>query len=338
MNKPATINYDRLMKTAEEIVRSMVKKYDTIIASYSSGSFARRDMVYGSDFDIAFIADGYPASNKLPPEVTRIIADDVVFEWAFVGREVFDARALLENHTSLCDLAVAKIWFDPQNFFSNLQDLLRKEHSRPELIKVRAMNQLKILENSFDALKSLVMAGQMDTLLTQVFLIVRHAFNIPSVILNKPVTHCRSYLYCRTSSAALGCEEFPALVNKILGADGFTADKVKDALKVSIGILESCGLPKEDVKTYRVHLRAIDYLLDINEPLAAVWPLYFWIVTAWHEAKRDNLADIANNIYESFISIRKELGLADKTNIELRIKIIEEVISKGREMIENHLA
>jgi predicted nucleotidyltransferase len=50
----------------------MVKKHDSIIAAYSSGSFARKDMVYGSDFDIVFIASGYLASNKLPPAIAAL--------------------------------------------------------------------------------------------------------------------------------------------------------------------------------------------------------------------------------------------------------------------------
>jgi predicted nucleotidyltransferase len=70
MSETVIKNYDKIIKTAENIVLSMVKKHDSIIAAYSSGSFARRDMVYGSDVDIAFIASGYPASNKLPPVVT----------------------------------------------------------------------------------------------------------------------------------------------------------------------------------------------------------------------------------------------------------------------------
>jgi hypothetical protein len=268
--------------------------------------------------------------------VYRIIVDDIVFEWAFAARDVIDVKALLENHTSLCDLAIAKIWFDPENYFGNLQNILREEYSRPDLIKLRALNQLKIVENNFDEFKRSLITGRFENLLTQIFLIVRHAFNIPSVILNRPVTHCRSYLYCRSNSNELGFDEFPELVNKILGADGFTIDKVNNTLNIAIKIFDSCGFPKEAIETYKAHLRTVEYMLDINEPQAAVWPLYFWGVTAWHEAKRDNLTEIAEKIYESFMPIREELGLVKRFDIELRIKIIKGVIFKSREMIHDH--
>jgi predicted nucleotidyltransferase len=336
MNDTIIINYDRLIKTAEDIVHSIVKKHNSIIAAYSSGSFARRDMVYGSDFDIAFIASGYPASNKLPPEVTRKIFDDIIFEWAFAASEVFEVKSLLENHPSVCDLAIAKIWFDPDNFFRKVQDILRKEHARPDLIKLRAVNQLKIVENNFNEFKRSVKNGQFDNLLTQIFLIVRHAFNIPSVILNRPVTHCRSYLYCRNNSKDLGIEDFPDLVNRILGAEGFNAEKVNIALNTALKIFNTCGFPKESVETYKAHLRTVEYLLGINEPKAAVWPIYFEIVGAWHEAKRDNLADISEKIYESFMPVREEMRLVEKIEIEERVKIIGRVISSSKEMIDNY--
>ncbi|HCW06448.1 MAG TPA: hypothetical protein DGG95_03670 [Cytophagales bacterium] len=336
MNDGLTKDYDRLIKTAEDIVRSIVKKYDSIIAAYSSGSFARRDMVYGSDFDIAFIAPGYPASNKLPPEVTRIIADDVVFEWAFVEKKMYDVKTLLETSPSVCDLAIARIWFDPEDFFGNIQRVLREEHSRPDLIKTRALNQLKIVENNFDELKKSIASDKFDNLLTQIFLVVRHAFNIPSVILNRPVTHCRSYLYCRNNSKDLGIEDFPDLVNRILGAEGFNAEKVNIALNTALKIFDTCGFPKESVETYKAHLRTVEYLLDINEPQAAVWPIYFEIVGAGHEAKRDNLADISEKIFKSFMPIKEEMRLVEKIDMESRIKIIGEIISNSKKMIDNY--
>ena len=85
-------NYSRLKEIAEDIVRSEVEKHDSIIAAFSTGSFSRRDMYYGSDADIVFIAYGYPASNKVPPEVTRIIIDDVLFEWAYSFKDSIHSK------------------------------------------------------------------------------------------------------------------------------------------------------------------------------------------------------------------------------------------------------
>ena len=194
------INYNRIAEIAEDIVRSIVKEHGSIIGAYSPGSFSRGDMVYGSDVDIAFIAPGYPASNRVPPEITRIIREDILFEWGYVLKEVYDPKKLIENHPSPDDFLKVRIWYDPENFIENLQNEIRKEGEDKDFIKKRAINQLKIVENNFDQFNNNLLNNKFKDLLTNMFYIARHSFNIPAVILNRPVTHCRSYLYCRKNA------------------------------------------------------------------------------------------------------------------------------------------
>jgi predicted nucleotidyltransferase len=325
---------NKLAATAKGIVASMVKEHNSIIAAYSCGSFARGDMVYGSDVDIGFITDGYPSSNKVPPEVHREIIDDVLFEWGFFSRDAYDLKAILEDAGLTHDMVMAKIWFDPENYLSNLQNILRQNYTRPDLIRLRAENQLQIVEKNYDDFIDSVKNIELDNLLTQIFLIVRHAFAVPSAILNRPVTHCRAYLYCRRDSNELGTDDFPKLVNNILGAGGFTIEKVNNLLNMAIKLFDSCGLPKQAIETYKAHLKIVNYLLDINEPDGAMWPLFFWVVGAWHEAKRDNLIEISEKINKSLLPIRKELKLVEMMDLKSRIKLIEEVISKCKTMID----
>jgi predicted nucleotidyltransferase len=323
----------KLTATANDIVSSKLKEHNSIIAAYSCGSFARGDMVSGSDVDIGFITDGYPASNKVPPEVHRKIIDDVLFEWGFITRDAYDVKAVLEDAALTQDMVTAKIWFDPKNFLSNLQNTLRQEYIRPESIKLRALNQLQIVENNFDEFAESVRNVELDNLLTKIFLIIRHAYAIPSAILNRPVTHCRAYLYCKKDSNELGFNDFPNLVNNILGANNFTVDKVKYLLSMSFKLFDSCGLPQHAIDAYKAHLKIVNYLLNINEHDGAMWPIFFWVVGAWHETKRDNLNEISDKIEELFLPIRKELRLVETTDIESRIGIIENVILKCKEMI-----
>ena len=328
------INYNRLTEIAEDIVHSEVKKHDSIITAFSTGSFARGDMKYGSDVDINFIATGYPASNKMPPEVTRIIVDDTLFEWGYSFKDKFDTKQIIVNHPYPDDLVNAKIWYDPENFIRNFQAELKKDGERKDYSKQRALNQLKILVNNFEQYKKNLSDNKTDKLLTNIFMIVMSAFAIPSAILNRPVTHLRSYLFCRNSVRELGFQSFPDLVNKIIYEGDITAEKINNLHhNLKKGFVLS-GLPENSINTYQIHLRTVDYALKNNEAKAALWPIYFWMVGAMNEVKRDDLTDIAKNLDKAFKPIREELKLTDINDFKSRINTIEEIITLSKELIE----
>ena len=333
MTTTEKINYNRLAEIAECIVRSEVEKHDSIIAAFSTGSFSRGDMDYGSDVDIAFIATGYPASNKVPPEVTRIISDDILFEWAYSFKENINPKKIIVNHPYPNDLASAKIWYDPENLIANLQTELKKEEEQKDYTKGRATNQLKIVENNFEQYKKNLSGNKTDQLLTNIFMIVMSSFSIPSVILNRPVTHLRSYLFCSNNAKELGFYRFPDLVNKIICEGEITTEKINYWYHVLKKGFDSSGLPEFSIETYKIHLRTVDYALKKKEQKAALWPIYFWMVGAINEVKRDELTDIAKNLDEAFTPIREELKLIDINDFKSRINTIEEVITLSKEMI-----
>ena len=81
-------------------------------------------MKYGSDVDIAFIATGYPASNKVPPEVTRIIVEDTLFEWAYSFKDNIDLGTPLGELLSNCLYDADKFRWGPDNFKDTIWDMV----------------------------------------------------------------------------------------------------------------------------------------------------------------------------------------------------------------------
>ena len=132
-------------------------------------------------------------------------------------------------------------------------------------------------------------------------MIVMSSFAIPSVVLNKTVTHLRSYLFCRESARELGFNSFPDLVNKIIYEGEITTENINNWYYVLKNGFDSSGLPENSIDTYKIHLRTVEYALKNNEPKAALWPIYFWMVGAMNETKRDGLADVVNRLYNSCI-------------------------------------
>jgi predicted nucleotidyltransferase len=92
---------NELTVEAKKLVAKIVAQTPHVVAAYSDGSFAREDMVRGSDVDIAFIVAGDPGGFK----VRREIIGGAVFEWAFIGREAYgDVESILGNAGFVHDL------------------------------------------------------------------------------------------------------------------------------------------------------------------------------------------------------------------------------------------
>jgi hypothetical protein len=200
-------------------------------------------------------------------------------------------------------------------------------------VRLRAVNQLKVVEGKFEEFEDVVRRNDAEGLLGTLFVIIKYSFGVPSAVLNRPVTNCRGYLFCKRDSDELGFFDYPGLVLGILGSSGFGADTVKGLLDSAYGLFDSSGLPSRERETYKRHLEIADYMVEIGEPAGAAWPVFFWAVGAWNEVKRDGLNAVARNIYESLGPIRDELKLVEWRDIRRRVRLIEHVIELGKQII-----
>ena len=327
-------NQIKLLETeARKIVSSIVEQNPNVIAAYSDGSFAREDMVRGSDVDIGFVVEEGHGQDK----IQRTVIDETLFEWGFFEKHHYeDIASVLENAGMVHDIANAKIWHDSNNFLKNIQTEIRKKYNEPKSIKTRAENQLKIVRENFDELKEQIEHGDQKKILSHYLSIVRHLFAIPSAILNKPVTNCRAYLYCKRDANELRHKDFPNDVLKIFGSYDITPDKVRELLELAHKLYEQSDLPKDEIKTYRTHFEIVDYMLEINEPAGAMWPLFFWIAGPLGRSQFKS-EKIEKHVLKSLTPILKELKLFESTDISKKFDLILNAINKADQMITEKL-
>ena len=315
---------------AELIVESIRTQRPDVIAAYSDGSFAREDMVRGSDVDIAFVVAGLSDMSK----VHRRVFDGMLFEWAFIAQdEYLDCAAILKQAGFAHDIGSAKIWFDRDGFFSELQQRVRALLRDPGMARIRALDQLAQVEAWYGQFRKSLGEGQFHLAMMALSPIIKHAFAIPTALLNRPVTHCRAVLYCRRDSQEIGFSEYPSKVLKILGADGITGEAARDLLLSAYRIFDSCGLSEQDRQSYKAHLEISDYLVEINEPQASVWPIFFWTINAVKELRRDGKTEPSEAILDSLTPIQRELGILHPSELEARGQVIEGVLRMAGEIL-----
>lgn len=320
----------KIAADAKVLVASLLKENPGVIAAYSDGSFARGDMVRGSDVDIGLIVAGAPAEHK----IHRRIIDGVLFEWGFFDKRHYeDVESILGNAGFVHDLVCAKIWYDPRGFLTGIQSKLRQEYSEPPFVKRRAANQLKIVESNFEEFKNAREEDGRHAFLVKLFLIIKHLFAIPSAVRNQPVTHGRAYLYCRADSQKLGVPDYPDSMVEILGSGDFTTEQVEDLLAAACSAFDSSGLPSREIRAYQAHLEIVRYMLDIGEAAAAAWPLFFWTVGSLNEVKHEGLADAARIMEASFSPIWDELRLFKGEDIKARAAPIEKAVGLARRIV-----
>ncbi len=320
----------KIAANAKTLVASLLEENPGVIAAYSDGSFARGDMVRGSDVDIGFVVADAPAEYK----IRRKIIDGVLFEWGFFDKKHYeDVASILGNAGFVHDLVCAKIWYDPRGFLTGIQDKLRREYSKPSFIKKRAVNQLKIVEANFGGFKNARVEDGRHVFLVKLFLIIRHLFAVPSAALNRPVTNSRAHLFCKRDSQDLGLSDYPDSVIEILGSGDFTGKKVDGLLTVACGAFDSSGLPGDEIRAYQAHLEIVSYMEEIGEAAAAAWPLFFWTVGSLNEVKREGLAGAARIMEESFSPIWAELKLLKWEDIKARVVTIDKALGLAREIV-----
>jgi len=152
------------------------------------------------------------------------------------------------------------------------------------------------------------------------------------------VTHCRAVLYCRRDSREVGFSEYPSKILEILGADGVTGEAARRLLLSAYNIFDSCGLSQQDRQSYKAHLEISDYLIEINELQASVWPIFFWTIGAAKELKRDGKAESSEAILDSLVPIQSELGILHPSELEERGQVIEGVLRMAGEILREKTA
>lgn len=319
----------KLTEEARKIVAAMSQERPYVVAAYSDGSFAREDMVRGSDVDIGFVVENGHGEQK----ISRRIIDGIIFEWGFFERNYYEnVDSILEDAGFTHDIASAKIWFDTDDFLQTIQALIRQRYREPELIRKRAENQVAIIEATFTQLQQATKTNDAFNMMTKFLTAMRHLFAIPTAVLNKPVTHCRAYLYCKRDAEELGFDYYPNLMLEILGSSGFTREQVERLLTTAHTIYDNSGLPLDAIETHKAHFEIVEYMLGINEPAGAVWPLVFWLVGPLCIGDfGDKQAE--QNVFAALPPIRRALSLAELEDVKAKFSGISQAITMAKEII-----
>jgi hypothetical protein len=317
---------------ARRIVAMEREKKPYIIAAYSDGSFARGDMVPGSDVDIGFVVP----DGKGEEAIQRTIIDGTVFEWGFFDQHHYeDTGSILEQAGLTHDVVIARLWFDHEKFLTKIQSILRGEYQKPETIRARAMNQVKEARSSFEALQETMYDRDVPSNLSFLITIVRKLFAVPTAIRNRAVTNCRAPLYCSRDSEELGHPAYTDHVLDILGSHGFSETAIRRLLTEARSTSGESGLPGDQALTYSAHLDIVSYFLDRHEPAFAMWPLFFWTVGLLGRGKITD-PRIHQHLLEGFQPILHALKVQSAPEIAARFDQIRSALGEAEGMVLQH--
>lgn len=323
---------EKLTRIAQKIVNREIAKNSEIIAAYSDGSLARGDMVKGSDVDIGFIVRGNKRKIKT---IQRELKDGIVFEWGFFPKSYYqNIDEILTDAGFAHDIATAKIWYDPDNFFGKIQETVRKRYKSKNSIKVRTEGQIQVARINLGKYKASLQKNNNLNLIQPLISITRSLLAIPTAILNKPVTNTRAYLYCKRDAKELSLSKYPESVLDILGTKGISCGKVKKLVAIAYKVYDKSNFTQDRIDTFKAHLEIVNYLLDIGEIDASAWPLLFWSMAWIRDLDKEKDKEEIQKLFRISLPIRETFGLVEMEDLKEKQKIIENVINKAEVIVK----
>ncbi|MBW3021361.1 nucleotidyltransferase domain-containing protein [Candidatus Woesearchaeota archaeon] len=267
IKKPPRIEVCR--KIAKEKVLEILKTRSDIIAAYSDGSVARKDMIPGSDIDIVFIV-------KNPNEqwhVYRTINKkyDLLIECVFISKKEYtNPKKILNDAGFTHDIKDAFIYHDPTGFFNKIQKKVKSNYKDKARVLRAARNQLKAMKKTLRDIESGINLGY------NLRNFAKFAQAFPSAVLNTPLTNTRGLLWCEKASKKLGFPEYKDFVLEFLGSNNMSKNDAQKMLNLAKKILKSKELDKNHRTTILHHLRAPQYLIDAGYWQESVFKTLLW--------------------------------------------------------------
>ncbi len=322
---------NKLTDVARQIVARVIDQNPGIVAAYSDGSLARGDVVRGSDVDIGFII---PGSERRDKTIHRELIDGVVFEWGFFTQKSYEnVDEILTDAGFTHDIDTAKIWYDPQNFLSEVQQKVREKYIAESTIRTRVNRQIQTAKKSYARYRKFAAENNLYELIQPLISLVRSLFAVPTAALNKPVTNTRAYLYCKRDAKEMLSPGYAESVLDILGTKRIRRIEVEELLTIAYHVYDASNFPQDRIDTFKAHLEIVNYLLEINETAGATWPLLFWSMAWMRDLDKERQKSEIDRLFNFSLPIRQAFGLVQIEDLLSKQRLIEPVIRQAKALV-----
>jgi hypothetical protein len=269
------INRETLLKLARETVNQRTRKDRTILAVYLCGALLEEDYLLGGTGDIDLI---FMHIDRIEPEREIVrLTDEVHLDIAHHAQKDYLQTRRLRMHPWLGPTIYhCQALYDPQHIMDFTQASVRGQFDRPEFVLGRANTLEQHARQMWAGLSQAPEQYGINEI--KIFLrAIEHAVNSIAVMSGPPLTERRMLMNFQDRADALGHPGLYAGLMGLLGAnevDGEILRQWMPAWETTITNLseEKCPPRLHPARRY-YYMKAIEALLERNEPRQALWPL-----------------------------------------------------------------
>lgn len=270
------INRQILLKIAQDTVAERARNERDIVSAYLIGSLLDEDYILGgaTDIDLVFV---HADAGALEREIVRL-TDEVHLDIAHYPQKHYRQTRNLRRHPWHGPAIFGcKVLYDPQHFMDFTQASVRGQFDQPDNVMDRARQQA---ESARQVWLSFYSNPPQETGAKEIYGFLRaitQGGNAVASLYGAPLTERRFLLAFRQRAEAAGRLSLYPQVLELLGAPNVE----KEALQLWLSAWRVCleSLPADSaparLNPARIpyYLRAFEYILDGDQPMAVLYPL-----------------------------------------------------------------
>lgn len=269
------INRDSLLKLARETVAQRTHKDRTILAVYLSGALLEEEYLMGGtgDIDLTFIH-----IDRVEPEREIVrLTDDVHLDIAHHTQKDYMQTRRLRMHPWMGPtIYKCQTLYDPQHIMDFTQASVRGQFDQPEYVLGRTASQASHARQIWSELAQGRSKTGVETV-EKYLKAVEHMVNAIAGLSGPPLTERRFLKNFQKRATAVGKTGLYAGLLGVLGGSALDREEIRSWLPSWEKTYQA--LPDENrparLHNYRkyYYLKAIEALLEGEEPRQALWPL-----------------------------------------------------------------
>lgn len=283
------INRETLLKLARETVAQRTYKDRSIIAIYLSGSLLEDEYLLGGagDVDLTFIH-----IDRVEPEREIVrLTDEVHLDIAHHAQKDYLQTRRLRMHPWLGPtIFYCQTLYDPQHMMDFTQASVRGQFDRPEYVLERANNQASHARQIWSKLAQEIPPSEVSAM--DVYLqAVEYVVNAIAVLSGAPLTERRLLKDFQNRAEAINKSGLYAGLLGLLGGKAVNGEDIRSWLpdwdETYMGLPESSRPARLHSARRLYYRKAIETMLDKEEPRHALWPLLHTWTKAMQITKND---------------------------------------------------
>ncbi len=323
------ITSETLREIAREAVEQRVRADPTILAAYQCGATLGDDFLLGGTLDIDLV---FIHIDQVTPvrEIVRL-TDEVHLDIAHQPQKQYEPPRALRLHAWLGPtIYTCKPLYDQRHTLDFIQASVRGMFNSPQTVLGRARPQAEHARQMWFELNEAKTEAGLDQI--RLYLkALEHAANAIALLSGEPLTERRFVLKFKQRAAAIGR---PGLAAGLIGLLG-GADLQRETLQAWLPLWEQAyhSLP-EAPRAISLHAvrkayygRALQALMEGEEPRAALWPL----LSTWQEMAREMGADSAAG--QGWQEVISQLGLSG-SDFSQRVEAFDAFLDQVEEALE----